>query len=362
MPFGEHTLLLSLEGGLLAFGENINGELGLGHRNIQWQPAEVPWNGPQPVQVDWGRFHSLALDAEGGVWQAGGCRTIPSSSTFQQVPELPPISSIAAGDSLRAALDTEGSLWVWTDWVSVSRASSLPQRVKGLPPLLKVACGYKFLVAEAEEGLWLLGNKESGGQLGYFDTASDLQSNPVQVEERSEGPLRYLTADFDGVVLIDWEGGVFSSVQQGRSYANLLKYQRIKNIPPMLTSSCGTEHTLCLDENGGVWSWGKNGSFGRFGRGDDTDHEPALVPSLKGISAVVAAYSHSLVFPQEGGLLVFGNNSKGQLGLSRWAQLLQSVCRNSCITTPTLCPVQPALPHSFSFTRSRKKSARSAPL
>ena len=49
MPFGSHTLLLSLEGALLAFGYNIEGQLGLGHKNNQLTPATVPWKGPQPV-------------------------------------------------------------------------------------------------------------------------------------------------------------------------------------------------------------------------------------------------------------------------------------------------------------------------
>ena len=95
MPFGHHTLLLSLEGGLLAFGWNSNGQLGLGHKYSQSQPVEVPWSGPQPVQVDWGFAHSLVLDVEGGVWEAGPSRT------FKQVLNLPCITLVAAGLSHR---------------------------------------------------------------------------------------------------------------------------------------------------------------------------------------------------------------------------------------------------------------------
>ena len=60
MPFGRHTLLLSVEGALLAFGHNKEGQLG--HKNKQLTPATVPWKGPQPVQVDCGSQHSLVLD------------------------------------------------------------------------------------------------------------------------------------------------------------------------------------------------------------------------------------------------------------------------------------------------------------
>ena len=347
MPSGLHTLLLSLEGGLLAFGSNREGQLGLGHKRDIWNPVEVPWDGPEVVQVDWGWEHSLVLDAEGGVWEAGCSQSSPS---FQRVLELPCIAFVAAGEYHSAAIDIEGGLWVWTSRTDLSWASSLPQRVEGIPPVTKVACGISSLVAEAEEGLWVLGDN-SKGQLGLGHTKKVLQPTLVQVEHLSEGPLRCLAALHEGVILIDSEGGVFSAGdnyfgQLGRSSGDVKKLQRITNIPPMLAASCGWAHTLSLDENGGVWTWGR-GSFGQLGMGYTLDQsEPALVPSLKEISALVAGGFHSLAFPQEGGLLVFGYNRNGPLGLNH---------RNNQ-TTPTHCPVEPALPHSL--TRSRNKSAR----
>ena len=114
----------------------------------------------------------------------------------------------------------------------------------------------------------------------------------------------------------------------------------------MVLASCGSFHTLSLDEKGGLWSWG-SGVCGQLGMGGISDQfEPTLVPGLKGMSALVAGSSHSLAFPQEGGLLVFGLNCSGQLGLNH---------TNDQVTL-TLCPVQPALPHSL--TRSKNKSAR----
>ena len=87
------------------------------------------------------------------------------------------------------------------------------------------------------------------------------------------------------------------------------------------------------------------GEHGQLGVGNTSNQsKPALVPSLKGMSALVAGGLHSLAFPQEGGLLVFGHNSFGQLGLNHTTNL----------STPTVSPVQPALP----FARSRGKSAR----
>ena len=120
MPFGYHTLLLSLKGGLFAFGCNDKGQLGLGHTSNQLQPAEIPWNGPQPVQADCGYEQSLVLDAEGGVWEAGGCSQ--SSYTFHRIPDLPCVALMASGNTHSAAIDT--GLWVWARKEDLSWASS----------------------------------------------------------------------------------------------------------------------------------------------------------------------------------------------------------------------------------------------
>ena len=201
------------------------------------------------------------------------------------------------------------------------------------------------------EGLWVLGDNDKG-QLGLGHTNSTLQPTLVQVKGLSEGSLRCLAALREGVMIVDSQGGVFSSGnnysgQLGRSSGDETKLQRIKNIPPMLGVSCGTYHNLALDESGGVWSWGM-GDFGQLGTGNTSSQpQPTLVPSLEGMSALLAGGYHSLAFPEKGGLLVFGYNNYGQLGLNHTTNL----------PIPTVCPVQPALPHSFT-SRSTKKSAR----
>ena len=205
-------------------------------------------------------------------------------------------------------------------------------------------------MAEAEEGLWVLG-ENSQGQLGLGHTNDALKPTHLPVTTRSEGPFRCLAALEEGVVAIDSQGGVFSAGanfygQLGRTSGDVTKLQRIMNIPFMLAASCGCCHTLSLDENGGVWSWGC-GRTGQLGTGNTSNQsQPSLVPSLEGISALVAGADHSLAFPQEGGLLVFGLNGFGELGLNH-AEIELS---------PMLCPIQPALP--LLANSSKKKSAR----
>ena len=157
------------------------------------------------------------------------------------------------------------------------------------------------------------------------------------------------------MIIVDSQGGVFSSGynyngQLGRACGERMssKLMPIENIPPMVEVTCGYLHSLSMDENGGVWTWGGGGD-GQLGTGESCNEtEPTQVPSLNGISALVAGGNHSMAFLQGGGLLVFGSNLDGQLGLP----LNYSASQNS----PVVSTVQAALPYS---TRSRQKSARS---
>ena len=154
---------------------------------------------------------------------------------------------MAAGESHSTAIDTEGGLWVWTCEEDCSWATSLPQRVQSLPPVIRVALGCYFFVAEAEEGLWVLGRNEYG-QLGLGQTTEALEPTLVEVRDCSKGPLRCLAAQNTGVILIDSQGGVFSSGdngvgQLGRPCGDW-ELRKVSNIPPMLAASCGYNHTL----------------------------------------------------------------------------------------------------------------------
>ena len=66
----------------------------------------------------------------------------------------------AAGLYYSAALNNEEGLWVWACKEDLSWARSVPHRVEGIPPLLKVACGNNSLMLEDEEGLWVLGDNK----------------------------------------------------------------------------------------------------------------------------------------------------------------------------------------------------------
>ena len=143
---------------------------------------------------------SLVLDVEGSMWQAGSLRSSASPLPFERAPEVPPMALLAAGMYHSAALDTKGGLWVWTCEGNLPGAGSLPQRVEGLH-------SSRWLVTGTSS--WQRPKKASGccatthyGQLGLVHTQRALQPTLVQLEERSEGPLRCLAALYQGVMIV----------------------------------------------------------------------------------------------------------------------------------------------------------------
>jgi alpha-tubulin suppressor-like RCC1 family protein len=81
----------------------------------------------------------------------------------------------------------------------------------------------------------------------------------------------------------------------------------------------GADHNLALDENGGVWVWGRNDS-GQLGKNTRTlgvvaDRTPVRIIS-SGAKSLAAGYAHSLVLMQNGTVQGFGRNTLGQTGQS----------------------------------------------
>lgn len=98
------------------------------------------------------------------------------------------------------------------------------------------------------------------------------------------------------------------------------------NFPGLSTKivsvAAGADHNLAVDENGGVWVWGRN-SYGQIGKGTRTAAE--RIPSkLVGVAAraVATGFSHSLILETSGTVRGFGRNNCGQTGQSATSSMV----------------------------------------
>lgn len=80
--------------------------------------------------------------------------------------------------------------------------------------------------------------------------------------------------------------------------------------------ACGSDHTICVDLKGDVYTWGL-GAYGNLGHGDTMDmYEPKLVTSLVGrmIKQVGAGSKHSIALSSRGDVFTWGHGENGRLG------------------------------------------------
>jgi alpha-tubulin suppressor-like RCC1 family protein len=84
--------------------------------------------------------------------------------------------------------------------------------------------------------------------------------------------------------------------------------------------ACGYNHTIALELNGKVWSFGDN-TYGQLGDSTTTArNSPVRVRNstgtgnLNGVGAVASGYYHSLAIKSDGSLYSWGRNDSGQLG------------------------------------------------
>lgn len=120
-----------------------------------------------------------------------------------------------------------------------------------------------------------------------------------------EGQLGHYPLERQGVLKTYWEL-VPRELEAGASFKGI---------------ACGLNHTLAIDNEGSVWSWGKS-DFGKCGHGNDSDQEyPKKVEALSGVVAesVACGEFHSAVVDVEGRLYTWGWGGSwfsggGQLG------------------------------------------------
>ena len=120
-----HLLAVTSTGGLLAWGNDSSGELGIGARGIRLTAVRVRLpRGVKVVSASAGLFHSLALTTTGRVlaWGGNGDGQLGDGSTMGSgvpvsvhLPKLAHIVAVAAGRYHSLALTRGGRILAWGD-------------------------------------------------------------------------------------------------------------------------------------------------------------------------------------------------------------------------------------------------------
>ena len=221
----------------------------------------------------------------------------------------------------------------------------LPASKFGHVPLWSVAAGHKpfFAALDADGRLFMFGvgpndmfgRRESVDVFGDDDDADGaLYTPPMRLSQPHDGVrFKHIACGAKHVVACTIEGGVYTwgangsgQLGTGRVLGSSLP-RSVKLRPRIVAVACGASHSLALDAKGRAYSWGR-GKCGRLGHGSINDvHAPKALELDRcehRVVSIAAGWSHSLVVAACGTCFAFGCGKEGRLGLNSHSDELQA--------------------------------------
>jgi len=221
-----HSLGLGADGTVWAWGCNIWGQLGDGSFANGMTPVQVKLEEGRPLEgvkaLAGGRGHSLALRGDGTVWAWGynghrqlGCDHPGSILQLSPVPvvvrpgvPLTDVVAVAGGASHSLALCADGTVWEWGFSPANALTPTEPMQVRGLERMVAVAGGENHSLAlDAEGVVWAWGSNW-WGQMGDGSTAPCWQ--PVRVQSPELTGVVVIASGFNHCLAIRSDGTVWA--------------------------------------------------------------------------------------------------------------------------------------------------------
>ena len=175
--------------------------------------------------------------------------------------------------------------------------------------------------------VWVCGSNQCN-QLGISDEdlAVDDEDEPQILQcIKTLVDITQISAGYAHSLCLDSNGNVFSFGDNPNGQLGHDKKQispaMIENLPK-IKSVCAGNHSLCLDEDGFMWGFGKNSTYECYPiferkRSLEDIRTPKRIYILPDIKLIRCGYSHSVCSDNNGKVWAFGNNIKGQLGTTK---------------------------------------------
>jgi alpha-tubulin suppressor-like RCC1 family protein len=357
-----HSLAITFDGTLWAWGDNRFGQLGDGTRARRTSPVQV-LTGVAAVAT--GTQHSLALKADGTAWawgfssygQVGDGTTVDHPTPVQIMSE---VMAIAGGGNQSFAVKQDNSLWAWgwnySGQLGDGTRTSRLTPVEIMTEVKEVAASDSHTVALKTDGsLW-----EWGGGWRF-------QLIPVQVLTDVAAVAAGYASTFalrtDGSL---WAWGTNESGQLGDG-TTTPRESPVQVMSEVAAVAAGFSSTFALKTDGSLWAWGAN-TFGQIGDGTNTNRSTP-VQVLSGVAAMAGDYYHTIAFRTNGSLWAWGYNSIGQLGDGTTVNRLDPVpvpafpptsAPDFAVTNITLNPSAPLANGTFSASITVKNRGTAA--
>ena len=288
-----------------------------------WFQGDRPYDFSKPVSGDtvltarWGRWKA---DPAQGPWRGGTDVRIDTPTAPVR------FAQVSAGQSHSLAVGSDGNLYAWGgntngqlgDGTTTNQTAPIMVAAPAGVKFVQVSAGGSHSMALDRDGnIWTWGS-DLANQLGRDEPHNSKQPGPAVTHAGvtfiavSAGAEHSMAIDRDGNI---WTWGYDGHRQVGSSGSG--STPKGVGVPKaaFASISAGSRHSIGLDTNGTAWTWGGLSD----GTTDDdltghADFRPAPVDTGLRFTAVSAGEDHSMGIARDGTVYTWGHNGSGQLG------------------------------------------------
>ena len=353
-----HSLSVTLAGQLYAWGNNNNNELGDGTTTVRRTPTLISFTGLQLGEtirkVSAGQLHSLAVTTNGRVyaWGHGSSgqlgngstsnRTSPTLISFPGILSGETIQTVIAGQLHSLAVTTNGRVYAWGNGSSgqlgngSTSNSSTPSLVNftGLlsgETIQQVSGGAYHSISVTTSGRIYAWGYNGNGELGDGTTINRSSPKLISLTGLQDGETvqMVVAGSYHSLALTTnnriytWGANGYGQLGSGtflnRITPTVIAFTGLQGGETIQQISAGNFHFLVLTSTGRLFTWGYNES-GQLGNGSASNSSSPTLVNFTGLLSgetlqhVGAGAYHSFVVTSTGRLFAWGFNGSGQLG------------------------------------------------
>ena len=365
----QYTLAIDKNGRAWGWGSNNLGQIGDNSSSSKRTPVSVRGAIKTFCQISGGAQHTLAIDKNGRAWAWGfnfAGQLGDNSSTQRNTPvsvlgAIKTFCKISGAGASSFAIDKNGRAWAWGDNGSGQLGDNsitsrrTPVSVAGaVKTFCEITGGGSHTVAVDKDGrVWAWGDTSSN-QLGNNTSLS--KCTPVSVLGAAKTFCK-IESNGSHTIVIDRNGRIWSwggnGIFQLGDNTNIAKKTPVSVAGAVKTFceiSTGASHTLAIDKNGRAWAWGSNG-YGAVGDNNfSTRATPvSVLGTTKTFCKIAGGTDHSVAIDKNGRLWSWGRNIEGQLGDNTTVSKRTPV--SVLGAAKTFCKISAAAFHSVAIDR-----------
>ena len=297
------SVALKQDGTVWSWGQNNDGELGLGNTTEYDEPQQITEITEKITDVKTGYYHSIALTEKGEVYTWGyngygqlGNGTSENSTTPVKVTGLKNVAKIDAYKYMTIVSTQNGEVYVWG-------------RGYGKTP---VKLNFSRKIIDVAGNIVLAENRKAYNLTETASYGKDL----IKI---SAGESHYLGLTSDGEVYA-WGGNGYGQLGDGTNTSTYTEPTKVvtpdgkSKISKIVDISAGNMYSIITDKDGKVYTFGNYGDY----RTANTVHsnKPVEIQDLYKTELVAASEGgHTAIVDWDGNVYTVGLNDYGQLGL-----------------------------------------------